>query len=210
MYMNRVWNIAIMIAVVAATALFVSCKNETDTQLNTQQSTIQKYLENSHQPRLIAEEEIANSLENEPQFYTHWGLDIFRYISTYYAEGRSDKPSLEAGDKAAISYTAYIFKSGTPTTSDMFATNEQESIDALTAQGLNTTYEWTTEPMEITLGSGDILDSLATALEGCHEGDSVEVYLTFEAAYGNKYIGKVPPKSAQMWKINIISVTKKQ
>jgi FKBP-type peptidyl-prolyl cis-trans isomerase 2 len=91
----------------------------------------------------------------------------------------------------------------------MFATNKQESINQLVAHGLNTSYEWTTEPLKAKIGNGDIMESLEIALEGCHEGDSVEVYLTFESAYGHNHIGMVPSKSAQVWYIDIKSVTKK-
>ena len=62
--------------------------------------------------------------------------------------------------------------------------------------------------MRITLGKGELLSSLETALEGCREGDEVEIYLTYPEAYGNKYIGKVPSKSSQMWVIKIDKVIK--
>lgn len=208
--MRRVWNIAMLVVVALVTALAVSCSNETDTTLNTQQNNIQRYLTGSHSPKLIAEEDIATSLDDEPAFYTHWGLDIFRYIATYYDEGRDSKPALEAGDKAEIYYTAYIFTNGKPTYANMFATNQQEAIEYLENQGLTPSTEWSTDPYIITLGNGDILESLETALEGCREGDAVEVYLTFEAGYGNKPVGMVDPKSSLMWEIKIHSVTKKQ
>jgi hypothetical protein len=209
MDMNRFCNIVIASVVVLAAALTLSCSNETDTTLNTQQRNIANYLKGSHQPRLVPEEEIGSSLDNEPKFYTSWGLDIYRYISTYYAEGRDSWTQIEPGDRVAITYSAYVFKSGKPSLSDLFATNDEQNIESLKELGLDTTYEWTTEPFEFTMGSGDLLESLEIALEGCREGDNVEVYLTFEAGYGNKYVGMVPQKSAQMWIIDIKSVTKK-
>ena len=42
----------------------------------------------------------------------------------------------------------------------------------------------------------------------CVEGDSVEIYLTYDAAYGKHYVGMVPAKSAVVWYIDIVSVTK--
>ena len=207
--MNRVYNIAILVVALFAALIVVSCNNETDTTLNTQQKNIANYLKGSHQPRLIPEEEISNSLDDEPQFYTHWGLDIYRYVSTYYDAERSSKPQIATGDTISIIYSAYVFKSGKPSSSDLFATNDETLINDLKAQGLDTSYEWTTEPVEVRVGSGDLLDSLDIALEGCYEGDVVEVYITFEAGYGNKYLGMVPAKSAQVWFIEVKSVTKK-
>lgn len=207
--MRRLINIAYCMVVAIAATFVVSCNNETDTTLNSQQSNIEKYLKNSHQPKLIPEEELGTSLADEPEYYTHWGLDIFRYITNMYDEGREERPTAERGDDISITYTAYIFSSGKPSATDIFATNDASSIQALKDQGLNTEYEWSSDPKVVRLGGERLLPSLSTALEGCREGDTVEIYLTFKAAYGNNYVGKVPSKSAQMWQITINEITKR-
>lgn len=204
--MSRFSKIAFM-CVAAVATLIVACNNETDTTLTTQQDSITRYLTSSHQPRLIAEEDLGTSLDSEPQYYTHWGLDIYRYISTMYAEGRDSRPVVAMGDELSITYTAYIFTGSAPTITNMFATNDEASLLRLQQSGLTTEYEWTTDPFTFTMGNGKVLASLETALEGCREGDSLEVYLSFKAAYGNNYIGKVPSKSALVWFITINSVT---
>lgn len=196
------------ILTVALFMLGIACENETDTTLTSQQDSISKYLKSSHQPRLIPEAEIGTSLDDQPQYYSQWGLNIYRYISTMYADGRDQAALVESGNKLSITYTAYMFKGGSPTIDNMYATNDPNSITKLQEAGLNTEYEWSTEPFEFTLGAGEILESLETALEGCREGDSVEIYLTFEAAYGNSYIGKIPSKTSVVWFINIVSVEK--
>lgn len=206
--MMRLINIAFSMVVVIATALLMSCSNESDTRLTTQQSTIEKFLQGSHQPRLIPESKINESLDNEPKYYTQWGLDIFRYITNMYDEGRDQRPIVERDDKISMTYTAYVFTSSTPTTNDIFATNDPKTISTLKSEGVNTEYEWSSEPIVVKIGSDDILASLSTALDGCHEGDKVEVYLTFEAAYGKHYVGKVPSYSAQMWEITINEIIK--
>lgn len=207
--MKRLLNISLSMVVTLVATLVVSCSNETDATLTKQQSAIESYLKGSHQPRLIPEEELGTSLDDQPEYYTHWGLDIFRYITNMYDEGRDEKPIAERGDELSITYTAYIFSNSKPSSSNIFATNDSASIELLKAQGLNTEYEWSTEPKVVRLGSSDILSSLSTALEGCHEGDKIEVYLTFETAYGNNYVGKVPSKSSQMWDITINEITKR-
>ena len=189
--------------------LAMSCSNQTDTTLTQQQNSISSYLKNSHQPRLIPEAEIGESLDENPQFYSQWGLDIYRYIATYYDEGRESKPVVALGDEVALRYSAYLFKSSRPTSGDLFATNDEAKIQELVSAGLDASYEWSSEPLVVSFGNGEIFDSLEIALEGCHEGDSVEVYLTFEAGYGNNYVGMVPKKSAMVWYIDILSVTKK-
>lgn len=201
-------RIAYLGAVALMVMAIVSCSNENDTVLTSQQTSISRYLTTSHQPKLIPESEIANALDNEPQFYTNWELDIYRYIATYYDEGREDKAVVERGSEIAITYKAYIFSGSKPTLANLYATNDAATIAELEAQGLNTSYEWSDEPMVVTMGREDILPGLETALIGCVEGDSVEIYLTFDAAYGKHYVGMVPAKSAVVWYIDIVSVTK--
>jgi hypothetical protein len=201
-------QIAYLGAVALIAMAIVSCSNENDTVLTSQQTSISRYLTSSHQPKLIPEAEIANALDNEPQFYTNWGLDIYRYIATYYAEGRQEKSVVERGSEIAITYNAYIFSGSKPAIANLYATNDPAMIAELEAQGLNTTYEWSDEPMTVTLGREEILPGLETALVGCVEGDTVEIYLTYDAAYGKHYVGMVPAKSAVVWYIDIVSVTK--
>lgn len=201
-------RIAYLSAVALIAMAIVSCSNENDTVLTSQQTSISRYLTSSHQPKLIPEAELANALDNEPQFYTNWGLDIYRYIATYYAEGRQEKSVVERGSEIAITYNAYIFSGSKPAIANLYATNDPAMIAELEAQGLNTTYEWSDEPMTVTLGREEILPGLETALVGCVEGDTVEIYLTYDAAYGKHYVGMVPAKSAVVWYIDIVSVTK--
>ena len=209
MVMIKVTKIAFMAVVTLVMTFALSCSNQTDTTLTQQQTSISNYLKSSHQPRLIPEAEISESLEANPEFYSQWGLDIYRYVATYYDENRQSKPVVALGNEVALRYSAYIFKNSQPSTDNLFATNDEAKIDELISAGLDASYEWSSEPLVVTFGEGEILDSLKIALEGCHEGDSVEVYLTFEAGYGNKYLGMVPPKSATAWFIDILSVTKK-
>ena len=99
-------RIAYLGAVALIAMAIVSCSNENDTVLTSQQTSISRYLTSSHQPKLIPESEIANALDNEPQFYTNWELDIYRYIATYYDEGRENKAVVERGSEIAITYKA--------------------------------------------------------------------------------------------------------
>ena len=204
--MKRLYNVAIMVVVALAAAFVVSCSNENDSVLTNQQSKISSYLTSSHQPRLIPESQVSASLDSEPQFYTQWGLDIYRYIATYYDEGRDEWTEVASTSTIEIVYTAYVFPNAKPTTANMYATNDPDSIAELEKLGLNTEYEWTTDPMVVTLGKEEILPGLETALVGCREGDSVEIYLTYDAAYGKHYVGMVPAKSAVVWFIDIVDV----
>lgn len=207
MYMITKRNIAFWVVALVATLFIVSCSNDTDTVLTSQQTSISNYLTRSHTPRLIAESEISSSLDNEPEYYEQWGLDLYRYIATRYAEGRDEKPTVDWGSTITISYSAYIFTGSKHSISNLYATNEEDMIEQLKNLGLNTSYEWTTDPLEITIGESAILKGLEEALPECKEGDTVEIYMTFPKANGNNYVGMVPAKSAVVWIINILSVT---
>lgn len=209
MYMRTKKNIAFWMVALVATLFVVSCSNDTDTVLTSQQTSISKYLEGSHSPRLIPESQISSSFDEEPAYYEQWGLDLYRYIATRYAEGRDSKPTVDWGSTITISYSAYIFTGSRPTITNLYATNEASMIEQLQNLGLNTSYEWTTDPLKITIGESDILKGLEEALPECKEGDTVEIYMTFPKANGNNYVGMVPAKSAVVWIINILSVTNK-
>lgn len=204
--MGRLYNVAIMVVVALAAAFVVSCSNENDTVLTGQQNNISRYLTSSHQPRLVAEADVPAQTTPDPHFYTHWGLNIYRYIATYYAEGREEWSEVTSRSQIEIVYTAYVFTNSKPTVANMYATNDPDSIAELEKLGLNTEYEWTTDPMVVTLGKEEILPGLETALVGCREGDSVEIYLTYDEAYGKHYVGMVPAKSAVVWYIDIVDV----
>ncbi|MBR5865879.1 MAG: FKBP-type peptidyl-prolyl cis-trans isomerase [Alistipes sp.] len=204
--MKRLYNIAVVAVVAFAATFALSCSNENDTVLTTQQTNISRYLTSSHQPRLIPESQVSASLDSEPEFYTHWGLNIYRYIATYYAEGREEQPEVTSRSQIEIVYTAYVFPNSKPTVANMYATNDPDSIAELEKLKLNTEYEWTTDPMVVTMGREEILPGLETALLGCRMGDSVEIYLTYDEAYGKHYLGLVPAKSAVVWYIDIVNV----
>ena len=184
--------------------MLASCSEEADTTLTSQQKAIETYLTGSHTPRLIEEYLIPEAVIDNPPFYTQWNLNIFRYISTYYDKGRENWPVIERGTTFDIMYTAYIFRNGKPSAADMYATNIEANIKELYKGYDDETNIWSTEPVRITLGRDSLVGGLSTALEGCRIGDSVEVYLTYDAAYGKHYFGVIPSKSAVMWEIEIL------
>ena len=207
--MKRLYNIAVVAVVAFAATFALSCSNENDTVLTTQQTNISRYLTSSHQPRLVEESQVPAQTVPNPEFYTHWGLNIYRYIATYYAEGREEQPEVTSRSQIEIVYTAYVFPNSKPTVANMYATNDPDSIEELkkiNLEGFKPEYEWTTDPMVVTMGREEILPGLETALLGCRMGDSVEIYLTYDEAYGKHYLGLVPAKSAVVWYIDIVNV----
>ncbi len=195
--MKKFLTILILLATLAG------CKQE-DTLLS-ERDKIEKYLTSSR--RMVADTELGNVIEDNPAFYSVFGRYAYRHIVNYYEAGREDKPMVEWGDRLEIRFDAYTFTGSEPSTSAIYWSNNAETIQELGKKSGNT-LDWPTEPLAITLGTTAILEGLERALPGCHEGDSVQVYMTSNLAYGKHLVGVVPKNSMVAWYIKIEKVTK--
>lgn len=184
-------------------AILSGCKQE-DTLLS-ERDKIEKYLTSR---RMVIEEEVGNVIENNPAFYTLFGRYAYRHIVNYYDIGREDKPVVEWGDKVEIKFfNAYTFSGSEPSTSAIYWSNNPDIIEQLGKKSGNT-LDWPSEPITIQLGKTAILEGLERTLPGCHEADSVQVYMTSNLAYGDHLIGVVPKNSMIAWYMKIGKVTK--
>lgn len=184
--------------------LWMGCKQE-DTLLS-ERDKIEKYLTSSR--RMVAEEELDNVIEMEPAFYSTFGRYAYRHIVNYYTADREIKPTLDWGDKAEIYFNAYVFSGSEPSiTSGLYLSNVQEVIDEAGKKSDNT-LTWSSEPLVIELGSTQLLKGIEMALAGCHEADSVQVYMTSNLAYGDKEISVIPKNSMVAWYMKIKKVIK--
>ena len=197
MAMKKFLTILILLATLAG------CKQE-DTLLS-ERDKIEKYLTSSR--RMVADTELGNVIEDNPAFYSVFGRYAYRHIVNYYEAGREDKPVVEWGDRLEIRFDAYTFTGSEPSTSAIYWSNDAETIQELGKKSGNT-LDWSTEPLAITLGTTAILEGLERALPGCHEADSVQVYMTSNLAYGKHLVGVVPKNSMVAWYIKIEKVTK--
>lgn len=184
-------------------AILSGCKQE-DTLLS-ERDKIEKYLTSR---RMVIEEEVGNVIENNPAFYTLFGRYAYRHIVSYYDIGREDKPVVEWGDKVEIKFfNAYTFSGSEPSTSAIYWSNNPDIIEQLGKKSGNT-LDWPSESITIQLGKTAILEGLERTLPGCHEADSVQVYMTSNLAYGDHLIGVVPKNSMIAWYMKIGKVTK--
>ncbi len=186
--------------------LVVGC-NEEDTDLTSQQEQIVRYLTSSHNPRLIAFEEVPNSMVANPPFYERLNTSTYRYIATYYDSGRDGKRQVAVGDEVELIFEAYNFTGGAPSLNSLYYTNNADLIEKLAENGLNPEY-WSFEPLKVRIGAGDILKGVEASLVDCREGDVVEVYMAFDTAYDKHVVGVIPKKSSVVWVYQIKSVVK--
>lgn len=207
--MKRYFYIPVVMTATLMLSTFTGCQKDEDS-LDTQRTSTERFLESSHQPRLMSEEAARESLDENPEYYTSYDNKTYRYIATMYAEGRDVWPEIGEGDLVAIYFNAYVFSYSAITGSTMpYWSNYAEVIAALeqTAGHLDPEY-WSSEPLIVRAGGSDALDGVSRALVGCRVGDNVEVYMTYAAAYGKNIVGLVPKESPVAWMITIVDVSK--
>ena len=189
--------------ILLALPILVGCKEEDS--LLTQRDQIEKFLTSSR--RMVAEQDLGNVIEETPAFYTLFSRYAYRHIVNYYDAEREDRPVVEWGDRLELRFNAYTFSGSEPSNSNIYWSNIAEIIDSLGDKSTDT-LDWSTEPLSVTLGSTAILEGLEHVLPGCHEADSVQVFMTSNLAYGKNLIGVVPKNSMIAWYLKIEKVIK--
>ena len=189
-------------------ALFLGgCNNDVD-MLTSQKDAIVKYLTSSR--RLIAQEEIGSVIEENPAFYTAFDQSVYRHITNYYAADRNEWAEVDEKSTIVINFNAYTFTGSEPNMQSIYWSNIPTTISSIEASN-NHQYDkliWEDKPMTIQLGRGHTIKGLETALIGCRDQDSVQVYMTSNVAYGKQLIGSVPKNSSVAWYIKILNVIK--
>lgn len=188
-------------------ALLCSCSDDED-MLTKQKDSIVKYLTSSR--RLIDEQEVSTSLQENPPFYTAFNNSSYRHITNYYEDSREEWMEVEPNSIIDIQFNAYIFSGSEPNLASTYWSNIPATISAIEASNKHQ-YDkliWSTDPLTVRLGRGEVIEGLEAALIGCRDQDSVQVYMTSQAAYGKHIIGSVPKNSSVAWYIKILSVTR--
>lgn len=188
-------------------ALLCGCTDDED-MLTKQKDSIVRYLTSSR--RLIDEQEVSSSLDENPPFYTVFNNSSYRHITNYYEAGREEWMEVEPNSIIDIQFNAYIFSGSEPNLASTYWSNIPATISAIEASNKHQ-YDkliWSTDPLTVRLGRGEVIEGLEAALIGCRDQDSIQVYMTSQAAYGKHIIGSVPKNSPVAWYIKILSVTR--
>lgn len=178
-------------------ALITGC-NKLEDYVTTQEANFKKYLSSQKAYDREDYDHENNSVTNV-KFYDQ--IDgVFRYIVN---ENREERPAEDSaivkGDSIWVHYDAYIFE-GTRR-GRVFDTNRASTIKS-NLPNLNTEY-WSTDPLQLKVGDGQMLPGIEKALEGCRPGDEVQMLLTTDKAYGKRPLGIVPQHSAVMFVLYI-------
>ena len=194
----------LVISFFVVAALSCGCSQEEDT-LSNQREKLVSYLERTHSPALVAE----SSLEEGSQlpYYSAAGNTVYRYIKNIYDPNRTGQPEVGEHSTVSITFRAYVFTFANITDSTFpFWSNDPLLENAYKELGLTVTDgAWSFEPLRVDL-NGDILKGLRLSLLGCREGDEVEVYMTYNMAYGDSYFSTIPRESPIAWFFTVDAV----
>ena len=123
-----------------ALAALVSCSDEEDI-LPQQQEKIVSYLTRSHTPTLLSEQDAAQSLDNDPPYYSTFGNTTYRYIADVYDEERLTRPEVSEGSRVELTFSLYDFTAySTPKPNECLYSNDTTIINRLVEGGLNPRY----------------------------------------------------------------------
>lgn len=202
--MKRLLHIAIWLL---TATLLASCEEEGDV-FTTQQNSIEKYLTSTR--RMVAEEQIGDVIEDNPPFYSTFGRYAYRHIVNYYEAGRDEWSVIEPGDRVEIEFNAYLFSGSEPSISNVYWSNIPATISKVEASNNNpyADLDWSEEPLSFVIGNGEVVKGVDEALIGCHDQDSVQVYMTYTMAYDKRLVGTVPKRSSIAWYMKIVNVIK--
>lgn len=135
-----------------------------------------------------------------------------RFITDIYNPDRVNWPEVTPTSTVKITFRAYVFTYANIVTTGSennwtvpYYTNDAALKSFLEGRGLNTEW-WTFEPLTVDMRHPGIIKGMADALLGCREGDAVEVYMTYNMAYGDDYFGIIPKESPIAWFFTVDAV----
>ncbi len=194
------------ITLLLATTLLLWGCNKEETLLEDQTSKLEKFVTSTL--GLVSEEEaLAEGEDRQREFYTKLGSTVYRYITNYYDENRREGHIIRNGSLVQLTLSLYDFSSMKRIGEKELPayTNDAAKIALLEEAGLNTTY-WSDEPYYVRVGESQTFEGLAISLEGCYEGDEVELYMTYPMAYGGDYLYTIAPQSpvALFFRVDVV------
>ena len=175
--------------------------------LLSERNLIEKYLADR---KIYSESEVGSVIQDNPPFYQVFGRYAYRHIVNYYDNDRVHRRAIKLGDKVKLRFNAYIFNGKEPSTPAIYWSNVPSVIkdlgDRLFQQHTINSLKWSTDPLIVKLGETEILEGLELTLQDCYEGDSIQVYISSNLAYGNKPVGVIPKNSMVAWYIKIMEI----
>lgn len=183
-----------------ATLLFCLACSQEEEVLPKQQEKMVTYLTSTHQPKLVAKENVEAGTEQP--YYEVFDRSLYRYIDGAYNPDRATRKEVTETSVVTITFRAYLFNFQNIQTDGNrltmpFWTNDPLLEEAFFSEDVGLTPgAWIFEPLVIDLKHDSLIRGLRLALIGCRELDSVEAFMTYNMAYGDKHLINIIEKES--------------
>ena len=112
-------------------------------------------------------------------------------------------PKLSSTGAVSFYYAGYIFKGSAASSSNLFATNHQQTAERSNFIVTDPDYSL----LEVNMAETDLLEGLRNGLVGVQAGEECEILFTAKYGYGNRTFGIIPANSALLYKIWVVGVS---
>ena len=112
-------------------------------------------------------------------------------------------PKLSEHGAVSFYYAGYIFKSGSVSNSNLFATNHQATAESSNFATTDPDYSL----MEVNMADTEMLEGLRNGLVGVQAGEECEIIFNAKYGYGNRTFGIIPVNSALLYRIWVVGVS---
>ena len=112
-------------------------------------------------------------------------------------------PKLSENGAVSFYYAGYVFKSGSVSASNLFATNHQTTAETSNFKVTDPDYSL----FEVDMAETELLEGLRDGLEGVRAGEECEILFTAKYGYGNRTFGIIPVNSALLYRIWVVGVS---
>lgn len=195
---SEIMTLGVLIALIAGSCV----KEKLETTYKKQETQIDSYLSKNNTAR--RDSTIIN--EDGSTRDTTW-TDTLKVVynggSARLVKTKGRGPAL--GDDGALSfyYAGYIFKGGSVSSANLFATNHQETAESSNFMITDPDYSL----YKVNLSDNELLEGLRNGLIGVQAGEMCEILFTAKHGYGNRTFGIIPANSALLYKIWVVGVS---
>lgn len=112
-------------------------------------------------------------------------------------------PKLSASGAVSFYYAGYVFKGGSVSASNLFATNHQTTAETSEFEVTDPDYSI----FEVNMADTELIEGLRNGLEGVRAGEECEILFTAKYGYGNRTFGIIPANSALLYRIWVVGVS---
>jgi FKBP-type peptidyl-prolyl cis-trans isomerase len=192
----------ILFAVLLCFAASSCVKEKLETIYKKQESQIDSYLSKNN----TAKRDSTIVYEDGTTKDTTWteNLEIvYNEGSARLVRKKGSGPKLSNDGAVSFYYAGYVFKSGSVSASNLFATNHQTTAETSDFEVTDPDYSI----FEVNMAETELLEGLRNGLNGVRAGEECEILFTAKYGYGNRTFGIIPANSALLYRIWVLGVS---